>query len=804
MLVNSIQISGESIGMKRFALLTTAACVALSLVPGVIHAQGYATAVAAGDGEVFVAEPLNEQREGIVFVYRPRPGGGEWREVAQLSASDAVVGDHFGRALGWSRNTMISGATVMNETTGAAYVFTKDGSGTWRQTARLQPAELAPGEAFGRVIAMTDEVAMIAAWGHEGGRGGVFAYRRQPNGSWQPDGRLTASDGAENDWFGMGIAVEGDLAVIGAGRKNENAGAAYVFRRQGNQWVEEAKLNVAGLVANSQFGSAVAIHDGLALVGALGNSQIPAAVHVFAQDPETGEWSQDSRLAAFDAGPGSFFGTSITSDGNDVWVGASGVSTATGAVYRFRRSADGDWIGSNKLAVSGLGTRDQFASTLSVAGNLAVGGATGDDYGMGTAVIMTRSGARWNTADRVWAEAKGLDPVVGGEVECAEGEASDFGCNEVDMMSFLPVASIGGARGVRTNDLWGWTDPQTGHEYALVGLTHATAFVDVTDAVSPQFVGTLPKTADSPGSDWRDIKVYNDHAFIVSDNAGAHGMQVFDLTQLRDVRNAPVTFAETAHYDGIFSAHNIVINEETGYAFAVGSSGGGETCGGGLHMINIQDPSNPTFAGCFADPSTGRSGTGYSHDAQCVVYNGPDGDYRGKEICFGSNETALSIADVSDKDNPVAVSHASYPNVAYSHQGWLTDDHRYFYMNDEGDEMSGLVEGTRTLIWDIEDLDDPILLSEYISENQSIDHNLYIRGNLMYQSNYVSGLRIFDISDPANPVPVGYFDTVPWTEDTPTFDGSWSNYPFFESGTIIVTSGSEGLFMLRKRRPGVS
>jgi len=132
MLANSIQKSGESIGMKRFALLTAAACVTVSLVPGVIHAQGYATAVAAGDGEVFVAEPLNEQREGIVFMYRPRPGGGEWREAAQLRASDAIVGDHFGRALGWSGNTMISGATVMNETTGAAYVFTKDGSGTWR------------------------------------------------------------------------------------------------------------------------------------------------------------------------------------------------------------------------------------------------------------------------------------------------------------------------------------------------------------------------------------------------------------------------------------------------------------------------------------------------------------------------------------------------------------------------------------------------------------------------------------------------------------------------------------------------
>ena len=172
--------------MKRFALSTAAACVAVSLVPGVVQAQGYATAVAAGDGEVFVAEPLNELREGIVFVYRP--SGGEWREVAQLRASDAIVGDHFGRALGWSGNTMISGATVVNETTGAAYVFTKDGSGTWRQTQRLQPAELTPGDAFGRMIAMTDDVAMITSWGYEDSRGGVFAYRRLRS----PEGRQEA------------------------------------------------------------------------------------------------------------------------------------------------------------------------------------------------------------------------------------------------------------------------------------------------------------------------------------------------------------------------------------------------------------------------------------------------------------------------------------------------------------------------------------------------------------------------------------------------------------------------------------
>ena len=216
-------------------------------------------------------------------------------------------------------------------------------------------------------------------------------------------------------------------------------------------------------------------------------------------------------------------------------------------------------------------------------------------------------------------------------------------------------------------------------------------------------------------------------------------------------------------------------------------------------MINIQEPANPTFAGCFADEGTGRSGTGYSHDAQCVMYEGPDTEHRGKEICFGSNETALSIADVSDKGNPVSLATASYPNVVYSHQGWLTEDQGHFYMNDELDELDGKTDGTRTLIWDVADLDDPQLVTEHVSENKASDHNLYILGNLMYQSNYLSGLRVLDISDVANPVEVGFFDSVPAGTDKPGFGGSWSNYPYFPSGSIVITSMNEGLFVLKKR-----
>jgi choice-of-anchor B domain-containing protein len=292
-----------------------------------------------------------------------------------------------------------------------------------------------------------------------------------------------------------------------------------------------------------------------------------------------------------------------------------------------------------------------------------------------------------------------------------------------------------------------------------------------------------------------------DHAYIVSDAAREHGMQVFDLAKLRQYSGTPITFMPDTTYHHIASAHNIVINESTGFAYPVGSSGGGETCGGGLHMIDIREPKTPKFAGCFADPQTGSAGTGYSHDAQCVMYHGPDPEYQAREICIGSNETAISIADVTDKTNPKAISRASYPNVQYTHQGWLTDDHRFFYVNDEGDEISGVVPRTRTLVWDLTDLDDPVLVKEHLGEVEASDHNLYVRGNLMYQANYASGLRILDITDPANPREVGFLDTNPFGDNSAGFSGAWSNYPFFQSGVIAVSSIEQGLFLVRYTPP---
>ena len=371
--------------------------------------------------------------------------------------------------------------------------------------------------------------------------------------------------------------------------------------------------------------------------------------------------------------------------------------------------------------------------------------------------------------------------------ECIAGFAGPYPCDNVDLLEFLPVATIGGGS---MNDVWGWTDPLDGKEYALAGRTNGTAFVDISNPTHAVYLGNLPTHTGS--SSWRDVKTHGNYAFIVSDNNGIHGMQVFDLTRLRGVASPPVTFTEDAWYGNIGSAHNIAINEATGYAYLIGGSSGTTQCSGGLHMVDLQNPLVPAFAGCY-------SAHGYTHDTQCVVYDGPDVEHLGKEICFSSNGPTerLGIVDVTNKAAPVALSSTPYSGSSYPHQGWLTEDHTYFLLDDELDE-GDFGHNTRTRVWDLTDLEAPQLLGHFSSPTAAIDHNQYIRGNYAFQANYRSGLRILRLDDPAQATlsQVGFFDTYP-SSDSASFSGAWSVYPYFESGVVIVTSIGEGLFVLQ-------
>ena len=788
--------------MKRFGYSLLVIFSALVMGTTAAEAQfgrpGFGAAVAVSGDDVLVGVASNVITPGAVYVFRQGSGG--WTEAARLQASDAASGDGFGAAIAVDGSTMMVSASAQNAGAGAVYVFERSGSGDWQEVGQLEGG--APGTNFGATIALGGGLAVVGAPGQRA-RGRQVQYMGQgtahvfsnSGGAWTSEGAITS--GGTGTGFGASVAVHGAELLVGAPAADET-GAVYTFSRSEGGWQQTGTLAAQGIGPNDRFGSGLTVAGHEALISAPGRGQGQGAVFAFQFDAPEGEWNPRGHLVSFDGFQQDAFGTAMALTEEGAWVGAPRGSGGRGAAYFISGSMAVSWNEATKLG-SGSQSGDAFASTIAIDGDVAVIGVTGADFGTGTAAIYERTTDGWGMAESVMGEVEGFDAVSGGQIDCTAGAASAWDCDDYDLVSFMPRADLA-PRGVTVNDVWGWTDSQTGREYALVGRRDGSAFVDISDPLRPRYLGQLLRPEGSNPSTWTDIKVYKDHAFIVADGAGQHGVQVFDLTQLRDVTGEPITFEETAHYDGVASAHNIVINEESGFAYSVGNRAGGETCGGGLHIINIQEPTNPTFAGCFADTQTGRASTGYTHDAQCVTYAGPDEEHLGKQICMGANETALSIGDVTDPANTIALSRASYPSVGYAHQGWLTEDHHYYYMNDELDEIAGQPK-TRTMVWDVTDLDDPQLVKEHFGTQEASDHNLYVRGNIMYQSNYRSGLRVLDISDPESPVEIGYFDTVPYGDNSAGMGGSWSNYPYFESGVIIVTSGNEGLFVLKKRQP---
>ena len=374
---------------------------------------------------------------------------------------------------------------------------------------------------------------------------------------------------------------------------------------------------------------------------------------------------------------------------------------------------------------------------------------------------------------------------------CEGGMAGPFPCDGIDVMGTIDVATLGGstASNIEGSDIWGWTDPTTNKEYALVGLTNTTAFVDITDPINPVFLGRLNSSAGT--NFWRDVKVYDNYAFIVADNVGNHGMQVFDLTRLRNV-TTPQTFTVDALYNGVGSCHNIVINESEAVAYLVGCT---STNGGGPIFVDISNPLNPTFLGDY-------TAGGYSHDAQVITYNGPDQDSHGKEIYVGSNGNTdkVVILDVTDKSNVIPISEFTYPQTAYAHQGWFTEDQRYFILGDEIDERQ-FGFNTKTLIFDFSDLDNPVPSANYFGPTAAIDHNGYVLGNEYYLSNYRAGMRILDISNiasPTNPMTETHFIDTYLPNDDSEFNGVWSVYPYFSSGNIVIGDIERGLIIVRK------
>ncbi|MDT8341141.1 MAG: choice-of-anchor B family protein [Longimicrobiales bacterium] len=792
-------------GPIPFALLLTA------LLPGAGTAQdAFGSAVAVtGPGEVAVLKPGAVRGPAQAQLFRRVAGG--WTPDGALP----MLGGGFpGETLTPVVSASADGSAVLlgaGDPAGAlaGHLYLRDGAG-WRGAGRIPvdpgtppPAGLpATGLDMGTLLALMGPPPRIGILDGEGRRmavaGGALGGTRvriltRPGTDWTAELDLEVPEEARRAGLGGALAFDGNRILAGApGLAQGGGGLLWAQSGPDGRWTLAGRFAADSLQRDGSLGQAVALAGGEALLGAPGLDQVLR----YGSDQSEG-WvllgvleggsRPDGRTAAY--------GAALAASADLLAVGAPRAREGRGEVVVYRREGEAGWTLSARLAPEDLRPGDGFGSALALGHGHLVVGAPGAWGGQGRAAVFDLDAPGSLPA---WLEAgEPLERSVGEARPCAGGEAGGFACHGVDLVSFLPLSAMGAEPGGRVSDIWGWTDPETGREYVLAGRTAGLAVLDITEPGNPVFVGLLPANPSSA----RDIKVYRDHAFFTGDGAGDHGLLVFDLTRLRGVDPAamPATFEPDARYDQVASAHNLIVDTESGFAYTVGTNTGGRSCGGGLHMIDIHDPLNPTFAGCFTD-TEGLIWSGRTHDAQCTVYRGPDEAYRGRQICFAANETAMRIVDVTDKANPVAISAMSHPGTAYVHQGWLTEDQRYLYVNDELDEIVGTSERTRTLIWDVAELDDPILVGEHLGPDQATDHNLYIRGNRAYLANYQAGLRILDISDPEAPVEIGFFDTTPYGPNPPGFGGgAWTAFPFFDSGLVVVSSINEGIFVLKPR-----
>ncbi|KAL6704088.1 hypothetical protein ACN47E_008751 [Coniothyrium glycines] len=459
---------------------------------------------------------------------------------------------------------------------------------------------------------------------------------------------------------------------------------------------------------------------------------------------------------------------------------------------------------------------------------------TAEEYADGTvhARIMGIKMAQWDAELASGAMESSGYPELG-YTACENGFAAaipgdfnnTFKCNNIDLYHFLPHAALGSSQGQGSSS-WGWTSAD-GREFVAIGQLDGTAFAEISDKGKLVYLGRLPPF-DPIGSRWREIRVVRDYAVIGSEAINS-GVQIFDMKKLLDLDpESPTNFTQadlTGHWNGtgnftlpVGRTHNIVVNEELNYAIACGSVGGNETirvrgdlpCRGGLIYIDLTDPSNPFSPGCAA-------GDGYVHDAQCLVYRGPDARYYGRDICYGYNEDTFTIYDVTDKvgNTTNIISITSYPGAEYIHQGVVNNEawQEYVFLDDEFDERDAKVgpmtQGLPTThIFDIRDLENPFYSGNFVGKRRGIDHNQYVIDGYSYQSNYGLGLTVLDTrsitKDPTGDsiCEAGFFDIYPEDDDLEgggevAFVGSWSSYAYFKSGFIFLHTIERGSFVVK-------
>jgi choice-of-anchor B domain-containing protein len=382
---------------------------------------------------------------------------------------------------------------------------------------------------------------------------------------------------------------------------------------------------------------------------------------------------------------------------------------------------------------------------------------------------------------------------------CVSNRSDTYPCQSVSLLSHLSLQDLKPISS-RGNDVWGFVDLNTNREYAFMGLQLGVAIVDVTDPTAPEQVAFAPGSATT----WRDIKVYQRYDAAAKRwraYAYATADAVSDYLMLLDLSDLPNGVEKVNFASDFTAAHNTyLINSDYTFGLAqtseaprLGIAGGREN-GGHHRLYSLAQPRTPTLLT--------TSTAGYAHDLASF----PVSDARKNAQCTNAqtqavcqvlsdfNENTVDIWDVTNPSSPQALSSYTYANASYVHSGWWTEDGRYLFVHDELDESNTGIN-TTVRVFDMANLRAPTLAGSWVGPTRAIDHNGFVKGNRYYVANYAEGLTVLDITSPAAPQRVGYFDTYPTTSET-GFVGAWGVYPFFESGTIAIGDINTGLYLV--------
>jgi len=335
-------------------------------------------------------------------------------EEAKLTASDGSVNDRFGQGAAIDGDTLVIGAggdsVNGNNNQGSAYVYVRSGT-SWTQQAYLTASDGVADDQFGVSVSISGDTIVVGAFADEiGGRirqGSAYVFIRN-EGTWSQQAKLTASDGAENDFFGKAVSLSADTAVVGSTRHtvggNDIQGATYVFVRNGSTWGQQAELTASDGAAGDNFGNSISVAGDTLVVGAfqdgVGGNSTQGSAYVFAR--VEGTWSQQAKLTASDGAATDFFGFAVALSGNTVVVGARshdvGSNFDQGAAYVFLR-AGSTWSQQAKLTAVDGATQDLFGSGVAIRNNTIIVGAALDSFDVnrsGSGYVFSRAGSAWS------------------------------------------------------------------------------------------------------------------------------------------------------------------------------------------------------------------------------------------------------------------------------------------------------------------------------------------------------------------------------------------------------------------------